>query len=495
MAMNSSKSKSRKQAHVRMYRQGLGDCFLVRLPKSGGEDTFNMLIDCGIISVAPGAKATMQKVVADIAETCGNHLDLVVVTHEHWDHVSGFSTQQAQDDFDNIDIDEVWYAWTEDPANKLGKKLRAERAAKVNALQAAAVALRGTGSEMGMERAERVESILQFFGVESTDNLNALAATGKDAASGKTRNAFDYLNKRRGVKVRFCHPDNPPTTLSGVEGVRAYVLGPPEDERLLKRSAPTKKGKEVYEFASDIAMDANLAAAFERLGGTNESDDGLDCPFEWSMSVYPNNESPKLQKLKADTWNRADSAWRKIELDWTASAETLALNLDSHTNNTCLVVALELVDSGQVLLFAGDAQVGNWLSWQDTKWSLKDGNDTQTVTGPDLLQRTAFYKVGHHGSHNATLRALGLEQMTSDNLVAFIPVSKAQAMKNRWREMPFEPLVKRLREKTGGRLVISDPDQKAPTKESLDGLTKGQKAAFMSGLTTDPLFYEYSFSL
>ena len=27
----------------------------------------------------------------------------------------------------------------------------------------------------------------------------------------------------------------------------------------------------------------------------------------------------------------------------------------------------------------------------------------------DLLHRTIFYKVGHHGSHNATLRERGLE--------------------------------------------------------------------------------------
>src|SRR6266699_2202355 len=68
--------------------------------------------------------------------------------------------------------------------------------------------------------------------------------------------------------------------------------------------------------------------------------------------------------------------------------------LDSMTNNTSLVLAIELAD-GDVLLFAADAQVGNWLSWQDLKWTV----GTSPVTGPDLLKRTIFYKVGHHGSH------------------------------------------------------------------------------------------------
>ena len=29
---------------------------------------------------------------------------------------------------------------------------------------------------------------------------------------------------------------------------------------------------------------------------------------------------------------------------------------------------IELLKSGKVLLFAADAQTGNWLSWADVKW-------------------------------------------------------------------------------------------------------------------------------
>ena len=47
--------------------------------------------------------------------------------------------------------------------------------------------------------------------------------------------------------------------------------------------------------------------------------------------------------------------------------------------------------------------------------------DGKTVTGPDLLKRAIFYKVGHHGSHNATLSEKGLEQMERLR-VAMIPV-------------------------------------------------------------------------
>jgi len=248
-----------------------------------------------------------------------------------------------------------------------------------------------------------------------------------------------------------------------------------------------------------LAMDDNLTAAFGRLNNSSHEAGGLDCPFESSLCVYPGKGSrpvsPKLATLMAHTWDQQGFDWRQIELDWTAAAETLALNLDTHTNNTCLVIAFELVQTGRVLLFPADAQVGNWLSWQTTKWNVKNGNNMRTVTGPELLQNTVFYKVGHHGSHNATLRALGLEQMTNEELIAFVPVYKDQAMKNRWLEMPFDPLVKRLKEKTGGRLVFSDPKEAIPSKASLKDLSSEQKNAFIAGLKACDLYYEYSFSL
>ncbi len=138
------------------------------------------------------------------------------------------------------------------------------------------------------------------------------------------------------------------------------------------------------------------------------------------------------------------------------SKDVIFEKVATHTNNTCLVLVFELIDSGQVFLFPGDAQVGNWLSWQDLKWAVGNKTGNQNTAAVDLLAKTVFYKVGHHGSHNATLKSQGLELMTSEDLIAFIPVNKEQAIKNRWREMPFDPLVKRLQEKTNGRLLQSD---------------------------------------
>src|SRR5438093_465402 len=128
---------NKPQVTVRMYRRGLGDCFLLQFTKDDG-GLFIVLIDCGLIGVATGPKPKMEEVVADIDKACGNRLDVVIMTHEHWDHASGFSAEQAQAAFDKIKIGEAWYAWTEHPENELGKKLRAERAAKIKAAKRAA---------------------------------------------------------------------------------------------------------------------------------------------------------------------------------------------------------------------------------------------------------------------------------------------------------------------------------------------------------------------
>jgi len=473
-----------------MYRHGLGDCFLLQFPTDAG-GTFYILIDCGLISVAKDPKTMMARVTADIAATCRGRLDLVIMTHEHWDHVSGFSTQQAQDICDQIQIREVWYAWTEDPDNALGCRLRQERESKLRALHRAVAGLRMLNTPLAVRRAAQVGSLLNFFGGEDP---TWLGARGNATTPGKSRLAFDYLGKRPGVKRRYCYPKDAPVGLADVSGVRVYALGPPENEGLIKRSTPTKRGAEVYEFSSDLAFEESLAAAFERqMPGVDGSD--KDCPFDLSYArkeVLDGSQSAPLTKILSELWNAPDAGWRKIDDDWTAAAEALALNLDKHTNNTCLVVAFELGASGRVLLFAADAQVGNWLSWQDTRWQIPGTPGPENVSGPDLLKRTVFYKVGHHGSHNATLRALGLEQMTSDELVAFLPVFKAQAMTSGWAEMPFDPLVSRLKEKTSGRLVLSDASAPLPGPADLVLLSDAQRAEFFSRLTVDPggLYYE-----
>ncbi len=481
MATKRAPARVRRSRHndhrvsIRMYRHGLGDCFLLRFPRAGETSTFNVLIDCGLITVATGAKVKMVEVAKDIQKTCNSRIDVVVMTHEHWDHASGFSKEHAQDVFDKIEVKEVWYGWTEDPRSALGTKLRKEREDKVNALASAVSALKAVqGADESLASYPGIASVLGFFGLNANPGLAELSTVGKKI--GKTREAFEYLKNRQGVPTRYCYPDKPPIELKGLDGVRVYVLGPPLDEGFIKRSAPTKTGKEVYELFGEEEFSISLGHAFDRMQDPKAPDRGG--PFDRAFHCVDPGRNEKLTTLMdLVSWNDAGKAWRKIDYDWTQAAESLALNLDTHTNNTCLVLAFEFIESGDVLLFPADAQVGSWLSWQSLKWHVKGADGTVgSVSAPELLARTVFYKVGHHGSHNATLRELGLEQMVSDKLVAFIPVSVQEARKNRWNSMPFEPLVDRLKKKTQKRLIQAD--QEIPTDSSI------------KDIESSPLFYE-----
>jgi hypothetical protein len=78
------------------------------------------------------------------------------------------------------------------------------------------------------------------------------------------------------------------------------------------------------------------------------------------------------------------------------------------------------------------------------------------VTGSDLLKRPVYLTVGHHGSHNATLKAQGLELMNHPDLSAFVPVNEADAKELSWKQMPFTDILDALKARAGARVVRAD---------------------------------------
>ena len=218
-------------------------------------------------------------------------------------------------------------------------------------------------------------------------------------------------------------------------------------------------------FGSYLAAAALRAAKFFNAvveGSGAASDDEVHYPFSSRYKEKAGAKSSDLEKIMR-LYKRKEDSWRTIDDDWLMQAEALALFLDSFTNNSSLVLAIELMESKKVLLFAADAQTGNWLSWDKVPWVDKN------VNTDDLLARTVFYKVGHHASHNATLVA-GFEKMKHPDLVAFIPVHKQDpniTKKNGWK-MPAENLFVKLKEKTSNRVLQMDDDNPPecnPTKE------------------------------
>ena len=470
-----------RTVRVRMYRQGLGDAFLLTFAREGAP--FYMLIDCGVFIGTPNAEAKMQQVANDIARTTAGpdgrgHLDVLVATHEHWDHVSGYKL--ARDVFDTIDIGTVWVAWTEDPQNALAQELRAERNKTLNQLQAAVAQLQH--DNVDTEHLQAVDSILEFFGapgpaaaaVDPAHNGHVNGSAPAAAAGGATgsyqngtQEALEYIIGR-GQKCRYCHPkQDAPITLDSVEDVRVFVLGPPEERALIMQSQPTSGTDEVYLGKIPTTVEAFFTALARDAapeGGAAEED--LSRPFDpqYQISEAEARGSDFFNKYYGFDDTNGVARLRRIGSDWLAAMDELALNLDSNTNNTSLALAIELGASGKVMLFPGDAQVGNWLSWADLAWSVADGDGKQTsVTAADLLARTVLYKVGHHGSVNATLREKGLELMARQDLVAMIPVDEQFARNVKHWNMPFPPLLQRLVQKTAGRILRADLGAPAPS--------------------------------
>jgi hypothetical protein len=425
------------RAKIRMYRQGLGDCFLITLPRKNdpsGSNPYRIMVDCGVILGTENAVDKMTKVVEDIVRETKGHVDLLLATHVHWDHLSGFT--QAEEAFKDFKADQVWMPWTEDPQDPNGRALRNERDSALSALRMNVARMHLAGDT---ETASEVSGLIDFFGMAATSTPDA-------------------LNKARKLgPVRYCRPTDAPIVEPDT-GVRFYVMGPPLDEKFLKRTNPSSAHPETYGMALDV-----FAANTPPLMGSGKTDSPFGTLFAIPMPVAQGMEFFRQRYWTAEVTD----LWRNIDTASFADTSALALQLDRVTNNTSLVLAIELSD-GDVLLFAADAQVGNWLSWGTLKWNVA-GVERD---GPGLLKRTVFYKVGHHASNNATLRKAGLELMEKLQF-AMIPVDEGMARRKDWNHMPLPALEEALRQQAK---IVVRADKPAPASTVVSG--------------PDDLFYE-----
>jgi hypothetical protein len=455
---------------VRMFRQGLGDCFLLSFP--GQAKQTHVLIDCGVLMGTTDSTPRMMSVAQSIRETTGGQIDALVVTHQHWDHVSGFL--QAQQTFEKFFFKEVWLAWTEDPADELARNLGERKKLAFQAVTAAARHLADQSAFGAGRVAQRLTALLDFYGERS------------DIGRRTTSQAMEWIRARKGTRLRYFQPGSEPVTLPDVPNVQVFVLGPSRDPLMLRKNNPSRKASEVYELAGLEGSEAGFMAAVNAFGVDQSN---ARQPFDKWFQI---NETEAWETdWFVDHYgfeNEGSDGWRRIEKDWLGIASQLALQLDSHTNNTSLVLAFELSPSGRVLLFPGDAQVGNWLSWAGREWQVQEGEKIRIVTTRDLLARTVLYKVGHHGSHNATLRDQGLELMSSRELTAMLPISRLTAKKKNWN-MPFPGLYTRLLEKTNGRIL--DLETGLP-EQPYNGASDTEWERFLSRTKVHPEWLEYS---
>jgi hypothetical protein len=414
-----------------------------------------MLVDCGSFRNSGPSIARIKQILGVIERDVGGQgLDVVIGTHQHNDHVSGFV--HARTEFEKIGVDQVWLSWLDDPGDGMAQNIGADHhnlkmhLAKARDALALQLPPRSKDRPLAKHSLEVLNDVLGFHGAFAAGMPPDLPAEGVKVLKKIGKQAPRYLHPGQTLEM--------PGLPAG--SVKIHVLGPPRDHDLLYRKDP-KKG-ESYDHA--------LAAANMRAARFLNAVEGMNASYDSEETHYPFANRYKQEPGTAAMsdivrrYRDKDNAWRNIDDDWLMQSEALALYLDTFTNNSSLVIAIELVESKKVLLFAADAQTGNWLSWDKVPW------EDASVKTDDLLARTVFYKVGHHASHNATLVA-GFEKMNHPDLVAFIPVHKKDpniVKKNGWK-MPAQNLFNRVKAKTSCRVLQMDNDNPKdcnPTEES-----------------------------
>jgi beta-lactamase superfamily II metal-dependent hydrolase len=288
-----------------MYRVGFGDCFLLSLPTDGGME--HVLIDCGVHN--RGNIGTLDKVVENIGEETGKKLALVIASHAHQDHISGFASHAEE--FRAFEVREVWLPWTENPDDKPAQALQRSYAAL-----AENIALRFGAREGPEETRPAAEAALE--------NLS-----GNEEALQTLRSGIN------GGRVVYVDADRQFTDVAGVRGLSARVLGPPRDPKDLAG---------LY-----VPVDERLL----RVGSDSQegSDDALTpFPCRWRVDASVTKHYAAITDTDKNLLAGAAT-----------NAEGMAFALDRALNNTSIVALLTF--GGNSMLFAGDAQYGSWRSW------------------------------------------------------------------------------------------------------------------------------------
>lgn len=442
----SSATKKPVEVILRSYNVGFGDCFLLTFQYQ--KFRRNVLIDFGstraptevaqqaastkkLSSTARKelARANLKKHMLAVAEQikadCEGKLHAVVVTHRHKDHLSGF----AYDDGNGpgaviraLEPDLVIQPWTEDPqaqrdATKptkmavktfAGKRANAKRQhlASLHNMNLFAGYVVTASKKLGGRYFSDLRDQLEFLGddneLANRDAVTNLMEMGK-------RRRYVYFGAKSGLDGLL-------------PGVKTSVLGPPTLEQT--RSILTQRAKDADQFWHLWASRASFWAHRGQIATHAE-----DAP-----ALFPEH----VQRSRP--W---DARWYVFQAQKMQAENLLSIvrTLDNQMNNTSVILLFEV--GGKSLLFPGDAQYENWM------YALSKPEVVEKLTKVDL------YKVGHHGSLNATPKDLwnGFSGRGNDRkknrLVSILSTSDhVHGREASGTEVPRKPLVDALQEES-----------------------------------------------
>jgi beta-lactamase superfamily II metal-dependent hydrolase len=308
---------------VRIYKIGCGDCIFVRIPDK--RRPYHLLIDCGNYcgESAEDLKPALEDVVSLLNENIvpvdhRGHLDLLVATHQHWDHIKGF--ESSLETFKTIKVDRLWLSVGMKPDHPEAHQFRAFQA-QVEKIVNRFVSDRGLSLNPGLL------SVLEMisFKEEATKALTTDIPTYHGIQPSYVYREFEKdLPKKDAEKVALDFKD-PKTKL--------FVL------------APEKEIDKSY-----------LSHGFGLLQDLDEGEKGAYAliPKDQQIDLPANISLREFRQLKT-------------ELQYTS---LLAAAQSGHVvNNTSVVLLLEW--KGTRLIFPGDAEHESWkLMWKNAQLKL-----------------------------------------------------------------------------------------------------------------------------
>lgn len=423
---------------IRMYGVGFGDCFLLTFgyghELEPGRTNRNVLVDFGSTSL--GGNLRSLKPIADLIRAhSGGQIDAVVISHRHRDHISAFGSPDIAktlmaEGFPKL----VVRSWTERPdiatdAHSAAAGAASAAAAGAPAAPGAAAADLGAVGSKSQDFLKTLRSAEDFAAALRAKLTDRRGKPSSRSLAGQVWNmaddqvgdvGMDDLKNAAAVRQLRAWGDqgratyiNYPTGRrkddTGLEallpGVNIRVLGPPTvdqhaDVQTQRESDPNEFWM-IYGGALSALNTSDLLGPLKSRGDEPGSvqRDTAAAPAMGSAATAAEDEAPGTARpagpIGPVRWLTDRMGRQQLN-----SLLRIVRILDTVLNNTSVILLFEVPTAAGTMrmLFPGDAQIENW------EYALKVARDK--ATNLRLLRQVDVYKVGHHGSRNATPRTL-----------------------------------------------------------------------------------------
>jgi hypothetical protein len=160
---------------IRAFDVDLGDLIHVCIPKvkdtANGKEDFHILIDCGTLGSVGIVKAALERFesfLPDSDQPGKKYLDLIVVSHEHWDHIKGFDPEY----FKNIIIGDIWMSAAMNPDH--------DQATDTNNFHSFVRGTMKSLADEGLSLHPDLKGLMDLYSIQIDGALTALRTTWPD---------------------------------------------------------------------------------------------------------------------------------------------------------------------------------------------------------------------------------------------------------------------------------------------------------------------------